>query len=790
MTASGAGLNIGVFGVRGIPSTYSGYETFLTELLPELAERGHRVTVYCRRDIESTVSGPYRGVRRRWLPSIGTKQLDTLSHGAVSAGVAAASRHDVVLVCNIANVPFCAAIERTGTPVVLNTDGQEWLRGKWGEAARWYFRQCAKRAGRAATALVSDCNAMRGVYLREFDSDTSVIPYCWNSVGSGPTDSADPAALATFGLQEGLYFITGGRMVPENNIDRIAEQYSATAHGEPLAVLGKANYNSPVSARLDQLAERDDRIRLVGHVVERAEFRALLAGASAYLHGHSVGGMNPSLVEAMGCGAVVGALDTPFNREVLGSDGLYFDLEPNGRGLAGLLDDLAEDQAWRRSANAQRAREEFDLRDVAGAYESLLHVAAAAQRGTKVRVTTRWEANPHTGDRSALPEMGAPRALFVAASAEEYGSDRMLLESVRALSPSVEPVVLLPFDGPLRTKLQQAGARCIVLDDYGLRRRYMTLRCTSGLIARNLRAYRAIRNEHRSRPFSVIYSNTQAVIVGAIAARRLGIPHVWHVHELLTDPRWVAMALARAAQSSDRVITCSSAARDHIVSLAPASASKVMVVPNGIEDPGPVDRRHGTGIVRIGCVGGLHPTKGQGLLLEAAASLRGRASDLDFSVEVFGSAFAGNESVEQGLHARARSLGLRDTVTFHGYVDDPDQIYEKIDLVVVPSTSPEGFGLVCLEAQARCIPVVAADEGGPTETVVDGVSGVLFRARDSDALAHALEELIRSPEIRARFGSAGRANFVDRFTLERYRRDLRAAVLPVLVSTSSSRRGL
>ena len=124
-------LNIGVFGARGIPSTYSGYETFLTTLLPELVARGHRVTMYCRRG-ETEGDDHYLGVDRVILPAIPGKQFSTLSHGAVASLRSRIARHDVVLTVNVANAAFCALHRYTGRPIVLNTDGQEWLRGKWG----------------------------------------------------------------------------------------------------------------------------------------------------------------------------------------------------------------------------------------------------------------------------------------------------------------------------------------------------------------------------------------------------------------------------------------------------------------------------------------------------------------------------------------------------------------------------------------------------------------------------------------------------------------------------------
>ena len=385
-TAGDRLLDIGVYGARGIPSTYSGFETFLTSVLPRLAQRGHAVTMYCRRG-EVPPAAEHRGVTLRHTRAIATKSASTLTHGLTAGLAARRAGHDVVLVVNLANVPYCAAGRLSGQPVVLNTDGQEWLRGKWGPGARWYFRTSARLAGRSATALVSDCLAMRELYRGEFGADSTVIPY-----GYDPPGPPDPALLAPFGLSPGGYLLVGGRLVPENNIERIVRRHTGGPGPLPIAVLGAANYDSPVVAALRRLAADDPRVRLVGHVGDRATYLALLAGAARYLHGHSVGGINPSLVEAMGAGARIAALATPFNAEALGTGAeLFGDL---GAGLDPFLvapDDPGDD-AVRREAGRARAALEYRVEDVVGAYEVLLRAAAAGPARRRVTVATRWGA--------------------------------------------------------------------------------------------------------------------------------------------------------------------------------------------------------------------------------------------------------------------------------------------------------------------------------------------------------------------------------------------------------------
>ena len=386
-------LDIGVFGARGVPSTYSGYETFLSVLLPELAARGHRVTMYCRRgevpELES-----YRGVRCVHLPAIATKQLSTLSHGVVAGVRARLAGHDVLLVVNVANALACSFCRALGQPVVLNTDGQEWLRGKWGRVARGIFLGSAHLARWGSGALVSDCRSMQAIYRERFRADSTVIPYC--RPDTEPADGRDGRdALDAAGVAPRRYFVIAGRLTPENRMDAIAEAYVRLPLDVPLLVLGAANYRSEVTATLARLeSEAPGKVLVGGHVDDRRAFTSLLANALGYIHGHTVGGINPVLVEAMACGARIAAVDTPFNREALAGCGNYFgiDLADLGPVLEAIRDEPAEANQASRDAARERARDQFDLSDVADAYERLLAAAAGRSAWKTARLVTRWEA--------------------------------------------------------------------------------------------------------------------------------------------------------------------------------------------------------------------------------------------------------------------------------------------------------------------------------------------------------------------------------------------------------------
>lgn len=370
---SNEGLDIGVFGIRSIPSTYGGYETFCTVLLPELVSRGHRVTLYAREAVGSREE--YLGVKKVGLPSVRTKQLDTLSHSVVAAAVAGVKRHDVVLSFNVANAPVLGLLTKTGTPTVLNVDGQEWIRGKWGSTAKRVFYNCARIAGKTTTTLISDCEAMADIYREEFQADSVVIPYCWTGlIDDEVRQPIDDVYLESLGLTNRGYLVTGGRLIPENHILEIARSHLETDLTDPIVVLGSVGYASPLQRELEDLARQDDRVRMLGHISDRRGFGVLLRDARLYLHGHSVGGINPSIIEAMGVGALISAYDTPFNREAAGNIGHYF-TDPN-HAVRDSLSALEGDGSELRARAIERVRERFTLKLIVDLYERTLLDAA------------------------------------------------------------------------------------------------------------------------------------------------------------------------------------------------------------------------------------------------------------------------------------------------------------------------------------------------------------------------------------------------------------------------------
>lgn len=379
--------------------------------------------------------------------------------------------------------------------------------------------------------------------------------------------------------------------------------------------------------------------------------------------------------------------------------------------------------------------------------------------------------------------------LFVGSSAEDYGSDRMLRHSVRAALEVADVAVLLPAEGPLVDRLRDDGATVVVVPDFALRRRYLSPPRLPGLAARNVRAVREARRRFPRDHVQLVVTNTEAVVAGALLAKAWRVPHVWHVHEILDQPRAFARLMAVIVDgSSVRVLTCSESARSHLVMVRPSIQEKIRVVLNGVDIP-TADRpcvRHAEHVVRIACVGRLHPWKGQAALLDGFAEYVAADPLRPTELILFGDAAIGNEHIQLDLEQQARTLHIDGLVSFRGFVAEPSEIYRDIDIVVVPSTSPEPFSLVCAEAQAHGIPVIATDLGGPTEIVVDGVTGLLVRVTDRRAVANALTLLASDAALRTAMGRRGRERAAAHFSVDRYQNDFKDELVPIMKERDAS----
>ncbi|HEY8164928.1 MAG TPA: glycosyltransferase [Gemmatimonadaceae bacterium] len=374
--ASSRKLRIGLLGLYGMPMQtlqFTGFETGFGEIAPRLAAAGHDVTMYCRRNSfpESMRPNEYRGVKLIYVPSPGGKNFSgLLSTFFAVVHALTRGRYDLYCFVNVGMGHHAALCRIFGKKVVMNVDGLDWTRAKWGPVARKYFLSAAHSAIRFCNALITDAEAMRRFYLERFSKDTTMIAY-----GAYVETSKQPELISQFGIEPNEYYLIASRLVPENNADLITDAFLRSGSPKKLLIAGGANYDSPFHRRLREMA--GDNVLLAGHINDVDVIRELHCNCFAYVHGHSVGGTNPSLLKAMGFGNCILALDTVFNREALGDDGVFFPRD--ARVLADLMMKLEGNPrrvAELRAMGPRRIRQEYTWEKIASQYEDLFQRVA------------------------------------------------------------------------------------------------------------------------------------------------------------------------------------------------------------------------------------------------------------------------------------------------------------------------------------------------------------------------------------------------------------------------------
>lgn len=262
-----------------------------------------------------------------------TKQFSTLSFGATSSIDASLRRFDAALVLNIANGYWMPFLRAARVPFAVNTDGLEWKRAKWSKLGKAVFRTGAQLTAKLAPELVCDSQALGDVWEAEFGRTSVFIPY-----GGEVREPMGDTRIRDLGLETGSYALSVARLAPENNVELTLDAIELLGDRAPKAVIvGSANFDNPITSRLEALQERG-KVLWLGHVADQELLAELWQNAGVYVHGHSVGGTNPALLQALGAGAPTIALDTVFNREVLPLDAHLYSASADA--LAARISDL------------------------------------------------------------------------------------------------------------------------------------------------------------------------------------------------------------------------------------------------------------------------------------------------------------------------------------------------------------------------------------------------------------------------------------------------------------------
>ncbi len=374
-----------IVGSKGIPGAYGGYETFV-DRLTEMHEDDDAIKYHVACKSDENAEFEYHGARcfKVRVPDIGPAQAIWYDVAALRRCISYIEEHRIerpivyVLACRIG--PFCKhfhkRINRLGGELYVNPDGHEWARAKWSAPVRRYWRLSESIMAHNCDLLVCDSKTIEQYIHDEYgDASTTYISYGADARKSALSDD-DPrwmSWLSEKGLAPGSYYLVVGRFVPENNYETMIREFMRSGSKRDFALVTNVN-----DRFLDELEERthfrsDQRIKFVGTVYDRELLMKVRENARGYLHGHEVGGTNPSLLEALGSTDLNLLLDVGFNREVAENAALYWTKGPGS--LASLIekaDTMSEEEILALGTAAkERIAKSYSWRFIAGEYRTL-----------------------------------------------------------------------------------------------------------------------------------------------------------------------------------------------------------------------------------------------------------------------------------------------------------------------------------------------------------------------------------------------------------------------------------
>ena len=389
-------VHVFIAGSKGIPSRYGGFETFVDNLVSRKKMDKLHYYVACLSDSEKTEI--YKNARcfHMKVPNVGSAKAIVYDLKAVNRFLDYIERNKLsncillILACRIGpKMPgILSRCKKLNVRVFVNPDGHEWMRGKWGALVKRYWKCSEKLMVKHAQMLVCDSVNIQKYITKEYARycpKTCFIPYGAEIPGTDIHEAAEKYRfwLGKNGLEKGRYFLVVGRFVPENNYFTILREFMANNTSRALVLITNHEGSRFYKKLLHKTNfEQDARIKFVGTVYDKGLLAQIRAGAYAYIHGHEVGGTNPSLLEALAVTKLNLLIDVPFNREVAQDGAMYFTKESgNFRDLIGAAEDLPEELAERLQLKAiDRIKTAYSWEKIVDSYEELF-LTACAQNG-------------------------------------------------------------------------------------------------------------------------------------------------------------------------------------------------------------------------------------------------------------------------------------------------------------------------------------------------------------------------------------------------------------------------
>lgn len=308
---------IAIIGTVGLPANYGGFETLAEHLTINLGER-YNFTVYCSGAKHAQKLGEHNNAKLVYLP-FDANGVQSIFYDFVSM-LHALRDADILLILGVSGCVFLPIIKLTNKKkIIVNIDGQEWRREKWGRFAKWFLRHSEQSAVRNADIVVTDNKVIQDYVKSEYKRSSELIAYGADHVAKQPLS---PEVLMQHPFLSGRYAFSVCRIEPENNLHIVLE---AIAKQKELQIVVVGNWSAnQYGQSLREEYAGINHIHLLDPIYDQGTLDQIRSNCFVYLHGHSAGGTNPSLVEAMYLRLPVFAYDVDYNKETTENCARYF----------------------------------------------------------------------------------------------------------------------------------------------------------------------------------------------------------------------------------------------------------------------------------------------------------------------------------------------------------------------------------------------------------------------------------------------------------------------------------
>ncbi len=352
---------VAIVGIQGVPAQYGGFETLVENIIGENSSPGIQYTIFCSaRDYEYRVR-TYKGASIRYVPWFHANGMQSMPYDILSM-LCCIGRYDTVVVLGVSGcifMPLFRLLYRK--KLIVNIDGQEHRRTKWRGFAKWLLRTSEAIAVHCANVVIADNKGIQDYVERTYRKSSHLIAYGGNHAMRDVSAERQAEILGEWGVERHGYAVSVCRIEPENNCHITLEAFAES--GMDLVFIGNWNHSGYGKSLKEKYGEYAN-IRMLDSVYDLDVLYALRENARVYVHGHSAGGTNPSLVEAMFFGRPILAFDVVYNRATTFGRAYYYN---DAAELMSLLSNQSLDGTVMKSL----AMEHYTWERIAKQYEAL-----------------------------------------------------------------------------------------------------------------------------------------------------------------------------------------------------------------------------------------------------------------------------------------------------------------------------------------------------------------------------------------------------------------------------------